>query len=72
LSGGALSRDHPLFPNLPVVIFPGNVGDDDALATSTGASRSLFRRFWLPPPPLRGSEYNGARARIGHRRRGGI
>ncbi|MDP2432952.1 MAG: four-carbon acid sugar kinase family protein [Pseudomonadota bacterium] len=26
--------DHPRFPDLPVVIFPGNVGDDDALATA--------------------------------------
>ncbi|MBD2775681.1 four-carbon acid sugar kinase family protein [Iningainema tapete] len=26
-------NDHPLFPNLPVVLFPGNVGDADALAT---------------------------------------
>jgi uncharacterized protein YgbK (DUF1537 family) len=25
--------DHPLFPNLPVVLFPGNVGDSNALAT---------------------------------------
>lgn len=25
--------DHPRFPELPVVIFPGNVGDDEALAT---------------------------------------
>jgi len=25
--------EHPRYPNLPVVIFPGNVGDDDALAT---------------------------------------
>jgi uncharacterized protein YgbK (DUF1537 family) len=25
--------DHPLFPNLPVVLFPGNVGNADALAT---------------------------------------
>ncbi len=25
--------DHPRFPGLPVVIFPGNVGDDDALTT---------------------------------------
>jgi uncharacterized protein YgbK (DUF1537 family) len=24
--------DHPLFPDMPVVIFPGNVGDDGALA----------------------------------------
>lgn len=26
--------DHPRYPNLPVVIFPGNVGDDQALATA--------------------------------------
>ncbi|MBD2357614.1 four-carbon acid sugar kinase family protein [Tolypothrix sp. FACHB-123] len=26
--------DHPQFPNLPVVLFPGNVGDAEALATS--------------------------------------
>lgn len=25
--------DHPLYPNLPVVLFPGNVGDKDGLAT---------------------------------------
>lgn len=25
--------DHPRYPNLPVVIFPGNVGDESALAT---------------------------------------
>ncbi|MBW4508790.1 MAG: four-carbon acid sugar kinase family protein [Scytonematopsis contorta HA4267-MV1] len=25
--------EHPLFPNLPVVLFPGNVGDEFALAT---------------------------------------
>jgi len=25
--------DHPRFPNMPVVIFPGNVGDENALAT---------------------------------------
>jgi len=25
--------DHPRFPGLPIVIFPGNVGDDLALAT---------------------------------------
>jgi uncharacterized protein YgbK (DUF1537 family) len=28
--------DHPRYPNLPVVIFPGNVGDDQALATAYG------------------------------------
>ncbi|MEA5572165.1 four-carbon acid sugar kinase family protein [Calothrix sp. UHCC 0171] len=27
------SSEHPLFPNLPVVLFPGNVGDATALAT---------------------------------------
>ncbi len=26
-------HDHPRFPDLPVVIFPGNVGDEQALAT---------------------------------------
>jgi len=25
--------DHPRFADMPVVIFPGNVGDDHALAT---------------------------------------
>ena len=30
--------DHPQFPNLPVVLFPGNVGDERALAT-------VHRRF---------------------------
>jgi uncharacterized protein YgbK (DUF1537 family) len=28
--------DHPRYPNLPVVIFPGNVGDDQALAMAYG------------------------------------
>jgi uncharacterized protein YgbK (DUF1537 family) len=28
--------DHPRYPNLPVVIFPGNVGDEQALATAYG------------------------------------
>ncbi|WP_353931174.1 four-carbon acid sugar kinase family protein [Okeanomitos corallinicola TIOX110] len=27
------ASDHPQFPNLPVVLFPGNVGNTDALAT---------------------------------------
>ncbi|MBE9049211.1 four-carbon acid sugar kinase family protein [Nostocales cyanobacterium LEGE 11386] len=27
------TSDHPQFPNLPVVLFPGNVGDADALGT---------------------------------------
>ena len=36
LAGCSMVRtpaDHPLFPNLPLVLFPGNVGDADALAT---------------------------------------
>ncbi len=36
LAGCSIVRtpaDHPQFPNLPVVLFPGNVGDDKALAT---------------------------------------
>ncbi len=36
LAGCSMVRtgaDHPQFPNLPVVLFPGNVGDDPALAT---------------------------------------
>lgn len=34
--------DHPRFPELPVVLFPGNVGDADALAT-------VYRRLSNPP-----------------------
>lgn len=37
LSGVSVVRcpeDHPAFPNMPVVIFPGNVGGDDALLTA--------------------------------------
>ncbi len=36
LAGVSMVRcppDHPRYPNLPVVIFPGNVGDENALAT---------------------------------------
>jgi len=36
--------DHPRFPDLPVVIFPGNVGDDAALAT-------VVRRLSAPHLP---------------------
>lgn len=36
--------DHPRFPDLPVVVFPGNVGDDDALAT-------VYRRLTGLPAP---------------------
>jgi uncharacterized protein YgbK (DUF1537 family) len=32
------AADHPQFPNLPVVLFPGNVGDAEALVT-------VFQRF---------------------------
>lgn len=38
-----LPPDHARFPELPVVIFPGNVGDDDALAT-------VYRRLAGLPP----------------------
>lgn len=34
--------EHPQFPGMPVVLFPGNVGDDQALAL---AYRRLNRRF---------------------------
>ncbi len=34
--------DHPRYPRLPLVIFPGNVGDDQALATA-------YRRLAGPP-----------------------
>lgn len=36
LAGVSMVRtpaDHPQFPNLPVVLFPGNVGDENAIAT---------------------------------------
>ena len=39
--------DHPQFPRLPVVIFPGNVGDDQALAM---AYRRLAGPASLAPP----------------------
>ncbi|MEH1818535.1 MAG: four-carbon acid sugar kinase family protein [Nostoc sp.] len=35
------SSDHPQFPDLPVVLFPGNVGDAEALAT-------VYQRLTLP------------------------
>ncbi|MEW5787065.1 MAG: four-carbon acid sugar kinase family protein [Pseudomonadota bacterium] len=38
--------DHPRFPDLPVVIFPGNVGDENALAT-------VHRRL-APKPAITG------------------
>jgi uncharacterized protein YgbK (DUF1537 family) len=43
--------DHPRFPDLPVVIFPGNVGDDDALAT-------VFRRLAGTGMPTASSRHN--------------
>jgi uncharacterized protein YgbK (DUF1537 family) len=39
--------DHPQFPNLPVVIFPGNVGDDSALAI-------VYRRLAKPVDARKG------------------
>lgn len=38
-------NDHPRFPNLPVVLFPGNVGDESALATVYQRLRSIG---WAP------------------------
>jgi uncharacterized protein YgbK (DUF1537 family) len=38
--------DHPRYPDLPVVIFPGNVGDEDALAAVYGRLTCLD----LPTP----------------------
>jgi len=38
-------RDHPHFPDMPVVIFPGNVGDDAALAE---VHRRLSRASPIP------------------------
>ncbi|MBD2531075.1 four-carbon acid sugar kinase family protein [Nostoc flagelliforme FACHB-838] len=35
------SSDHPQFPDLPVVLFPGNVGDADALVT-------VYQRLTVP------------------------
>lgn len=37
-----MEKDHPHFPHLPVVVFPGNVGDDNALAL---AYQRIARRF---------------------------
>ncbi|AFY61599.1 four-carbon acid sugar kinase family protein [Synechococcus sp. PCC 6312] len=37
--------DHPKFPKLPVVLFPGNVGDQQALAT-------IYQRFSTATPSL--------------------
>jgi uncharacterized protein YgbK (DUF1537 family) len=33
--------DHPRYPGMPVVIFPGNVGDDQALATAYARMKPL-------------------------------
>lgn len=38
-------NNHPRFPNLPVVLFPGNVGDESALATVYQRLRSIG---WAP------------------------
>jgi uncharacterized protein YgbK (DUF1537 family) len=47
--------DHPRFPRLPVVIFPGNVGDDNALVTA-------YRR--LAGPAIQPARQ--ARSAVGH------
>ncbi len=38
--------DHPRYPDLPVVIFPGNVGDDHALATAYGRLSGRETGVW--------------------------
>jgi uncharacterized protein YgbK (DUF1537 family) len=43
--------DHPRFPDLPVVIFPGNVGDEAALAT-------VVRRFSEKSAPGGSARHN--------------
>ena len=50
-------EDHPRYPDLPVVIFPGNVGDDDALAT-------VYRR--LAGPASQGGETASGRHNARH------
>lgn len=40
-----IPADHAKFPNLPVVLFPGNVGDQQALAT-------IYQRLSTAPPSL--------------------
>ena len=47
--------DHPQYPNLPVVIFPGNVGDDSALET---VFRRLARSRSSMDRPLTGQTRN--------------
>lgn len=46
--------DHPRYPRLPVVIFPGNVGDDSALA------RAWARLAGVPEPDTAATQAAGA------------
>ncbi len=34
--------DHPQFPNLPVVLFPGNVGNQDSLAAAVASLKNFL------------------------------
>ena len=34
--------DHPQFPNLPVVLFPGNVGNEDSLAAAVASLKNFL------------------------------
>jgi uncharacterized protein YgbK (DUF1537 family) len=43
-------EDHPRYPDLPVVIFPGNVGDDAALATAVTVFAPGSEKASEPPP----------------------
>jgi uncharacterized protein YgbK (DUF1537 family) len=45
-------EDHPRYPNLPVVIFPGNVGDEHALAL-------VYQRLALPADDRLGKQKLG-------------
>ncbi|MGD8842571.1 MAG: four-carbon acid sugar kinase family protein [Gammaproteobacteria bacterium] len=49
--------DHPRYPGMPVVIFPGNVGDDDALA------RVRARLEGMPEPGQNGAPARAAATR---------
>ena len=42
--------DHPRYPDLPVVIFPGNVGDEEALATAYDRLAGVGAGAWMSSP----------------------
>lgn len=51
------SSQHPRFPELPVVIFPGNVGDDAALAT-------VYTRLQPKPTEMAGDSTDAAQLAV--------